>query len=142
DSKLKPRCTPVWAYAGAASSVSARPGRTGFHRIVGLQNRRRTGFGFSPRPAMAMQRPCQLRIARPPPRPSPASPLPGTLANNCGRGEERLGNSGTGMLRIAATAFLCAAFMLCAALLHHLTGSQPPATAYASAAEPHTVEIS
>ncbi len=45
------------------------------------------------------------------------------------------------MLRITATALLCAAFMLCAALLHHLTGSQPPATAHASVAEPHTVEI-
>src|SRR5690606_12952832 len=88
--------------------------------------------------ATAMQRPCQ--IAKPPPRPAPASPLPGTLANNCGRGEERLGNSGTGMLRIAATALLCAAFILCAALLHS-TGSKPPSTAHASAAEPHTVEI-
>jgi hypothetical protein len=45
------------------------------------------------------------------------------------------------MLRIAATALLCAAFFLCAALLHLVTGSKPPATAHASAADPHTVEI-
>ena len=44
------------------------------------------------------------------------------------------------MLRIAATALLCAAFILCAALLHS-AGSKPPSTAHASAAEPHTVEI-
>jgi hypothetical protein len=45
------------------------------------------------------------------------------------------------MLRIAATALLCAAFILFAAFLHNLTGSKPPATALASAGEPHTVEL-
>lgn len=46
------------------------------------------------------------------------------------------------MLRIAATAFLCAAFVLSAAFLHHATGSKPRAAALASAAEPYTVEVS
>jgi hypothetical protein len=45
------------------------------------------------------------------------------------------------MLRIAVTALLCATFILCAALLHEITGSQPRATALARAGEPHTVEI-
>jgi hypothetical protein len=45
------------------------------------------------------------------------------------------------MLRIAATALLCAAFILSAALLHHVTGSRPPATALASVAQSHTVEV-
>jgi hypothetical protein len=45
------------------------------------------------------------------------------------------------MLRIAATALLCAAFILCATLLHHVTGSKAPATTLVSAAEAHTVEI-
>ncbi len=45
------------------------------------------------------------------------------------------------MLRIATTALLCAVFVLSAALLHHVTGLKPPATALARAAEPHTVEV-
>jgi len=45
------------------------------------------------------------------------------------------------MLRIAVTALLCAAFTLCSTLLNHISGSKPRATALASAAEPHTVEI-
>ncbi len=45
------------------------------------------------------------------------------------------------MLRIAATALLCAAFILCATLFHFITGSKPRPAALASATEPHTVEV-